>query len=180
RWVLVAATLSAAAAAGAAYSNAFWPMVLLGLLGLCIAFTAATVLDLGWRVRTAITGALCTLGFLVLWPTLSNASGGKLPVPAYVRDNVEFRLVAGLDLRGGLRLVYTVDVDEAIKDKRDSYYESMRRELAKVYGLLEGDERPSEEVLEKLREKVEVVAPRQNVNAVTVSVKPGADPSKID
>nr|PZN28372.1 MAG: protein translocase subunit SecD [Pseudomonadota bacterium] len=180
RWVLVAATLSAAAAAGAAYSNAFWPMVLLGLLGLCIAFTATNLLDLGWRVRTAITAALCTLGFLVLWPTLSNASGGKLPVPAYVRDNVEFRLVAGLDLRGGLRLVYTVDVDEAIKDKRDSYYESMRRELATLFGLHQGDESPSEEAYKKLREKVNLEAPRRPANVIRLEVLPGTDPGKID
>ncbi|HLV64679.1 MAG TPA: protein translocase subunit SecD [Polyangiaceae bacterium] len=180
RWVLVTATLLEAGAAAAAYVNAFWPMVLLALLGLCVAFAAANVLDLGWRVRAGSTFALCTLGFLVLWPTISNATGGKVPVPAYVRDNVEFRLVAGLDLRGGLRLVYTVDVDEAIKDKRDSYYESMRRELATVFGLHQGDESPSEEAYKKLREKVSLEAPRRPANVIRLEVLPGTDPSKID
>jgi preprotein translocase subunit SecD len=88
--------------------------------------------------------------------------------------------VAGLDLRGGLRLVYTVDVDEAIKDKRNNYYEDMRREAAKVYGLHEGDDVPSEEVYTKLRDKVEIVAPRKPANVITVKVKEGADASKLD
>jgi preprotein translocase subunit SecD len=89
-------------------------------------------------------------------------------------------LVAGLDLRGGLRLVYTVDVDEAIKDKRDHYYEDMRLELAKIFGLHTGDELPSEDVFKKLRDKVELEAPRRPVDEIRVHVKEGTDPSKLD
>jgi preprotein translocase subunit SecD len=107
-------------------------------------------------------------------------SGGRVPCPHYIKQHVSPRLVAGLDLRGGLRLVYTVDVDEAIKDKRDRYYEDMRAELAKVLGLSEGDDRPTEETLAKLRKKVEVTAPRQLNDQFTVRVLPGTDPSKID
>ncbi len=33
----------------------------------------------------------------------------------------------GLDLRGGLRLVYTVEVEEAIRDKRDRYADEISR-----------------------------------------------------
>jgi len=174
------AALFAASAAASAYNDAFWPLVCFGILMLWALIAATSLVDLNWRMRFGLVTSVGLLGFVALWPTLDAMSGGRVPCPAWVEERIDFRLVAGLDLRGGLRLVYTVDVDEAIKDKRDRYYEDIRTELAKVYGLLEGDERPSEEVLEKLREKVEVVAPRQNVNAVTVSVKPGADPSKID
>ena len=88
-------------------------------------------------------------------------SGGKLPCPEYVQDHVELQLVAGLDLRGGLRLVYTVDVEEAIKDKRDHYYEDMRLELTrKSSACMKEDERADRRGVQEAREKVELEAPR--------------------
>ena len=180
RLALIGAAVLTGAAAVAAYFNAFWPMTLLGSLGVFSAFAATEVIDLSWRLRAGFIAMLCVLAFVVMWPTLSSATGGKLPLPAYVREHVNFQLVAGLDLRGGLRLVYTVDVDEAIKDKRDSYYEDMRRELAKIFGLHQGDEAPSEEAYEKLREKVMLEAPRRPANVIRLKVQPGADPGKVD
>jgi preprotein translocase subunit SecD len=179
RYTLLTAGAFGAGAAAAAHNDAFWPMVVLGILSLWIAFAAVEVMDLGWRMRAALTVSACLLGFLVLWPTLPNWSS-SIKCPTYIRDHVGFRLVAGLDLRGGLRLVYTVDVDEAIKDKRDHYYEDMRLEATKVYGLHTGDELPSDEVLAKLREKVEIESPRHPVDEIRLTVKEGADPSKID
>jgi preprotein translocase subunit SecD len=117
---------------------------------------------------------------LLLWPTVSNMSAGRLPCPKYVKERVGARLVAGLDLRGGLRLVYTVDVAEAVKDKRDSYYEDMRRELAKLYADHQGDEAPSDAVLVKLRERIDLQAPRNRSHTILLSVKDGQDPAKID
>ena len=70
--------------------------------------------------------------------------------------DLQTHLFHHLAVRGGLRLVYTVDVDEAIKDKRDHYYEDMRLEATKVYGLHTGDELPSDETFAKLRDKVEI------------------------
>jgi preprotein translocase subunit SecD len=175
-----AGALMAGAAAFAAYHDAFWPMTLLAMIALTCAFASVDVLDLGWRLRFSLAASVAGLGFLIMWPTLPGLTGGKIPCPAYIQEHVSFRLVAGLDLRGGLRLVYTVDVDEAIKDKRNNYYEDMRREAAKLYGLAEGDEVPSDEVFAKLRQKVEIDAPRKPVNLITVKVKEGTDPSKLD
>jgi preprotein translocase subunit SecD len=167
-------------AAAAAWSEGFWPMVALGLLGAWTAFVATEIIDGSWRLRAGLTGVILTLAFLVLWPTLSDASGGKFPCPAYIKEQVSSRLVAGLDLRGGLRLVYTVDVDEAIKDKRDHYYEDMRLELSKLLGLHKGDELPSEDVYKKLREKIDLEAPRRPANGIRLRVKEGTDPAKLD
>ncbi len=180
RVLLFAAALLFGSAAGAAWVNGFWPMVAFGLLGAWVAFTATELVDAGWRLRAGLTGVVISLAAMVLWPTLSEATGGKLPCPAYVKEHVASRLVAGLDLRGGLRLVYTVDVDEAIKDKRDHYYEDMRRELSKLLGLHQGDELPSEETYTKLREKVEIEAPRRPANTIRLKVKEGTDPAKLD
>jgi preprotein translocase subunit SecD len=179
RWVLWAAALFGVGAAAAAHNDAFWPMVMLGALSLWIAFAAVDVMDTGWRVRCGFAVSACLCGFLVLWPTLAGWSS-KIPCPAYVREHVSFRLISGLDLRGGLRLVYTVDVDEAIKDKRDHYYEDMRLELAKIFGLHTGDELPSEDVFKKLRDKVDIESPRRPVDEIRLVVKEGTDPTKLD
>jgi len=164
--------------AAAGYFDAFWPLTVMGILSLWSAFTALDYIDLSWRVRAGLVWAIATLGLFVLWPSVSGMTGGRLPCPSFVKDHNHFRLVAGLDLRGGMRLVYTVDVEEAIKDKRDRYYEQMRSELARAYGLHSGDELPSEETLKKLREKVVITAPRRPANEIKLEVKD--DPSKID
>jgi preprotein translocase subunit SecD len=172
------AAVLAAAGAPAAYFDAFWPMVGAGVLAAWAAFTALEFIDMGFRLRAGVVMSLVITGAIVLWPSVHGISGGKVPCPAYVKEHNKFRLVAGLDLRGGLRLVYTVDVDEAIKDKRDRYYEQMRAELAKVYGLHHGDEIPSDDTFAKLREKVVVEAPRKPANEIRFEVKD--DPAKID
>jgi len=175
---------SAAAAAFAAYHNGFWPMVLLGMIALTCTFASIDVFELGWRLRFSLAASVAGIGFLAMWPTLPGLSGGKIPCPAFIQEHVSFRLVAGLDLRGGLRLVYSVDVDEAIKDKRDNYYEEMRREAAKVLGIHKSDdgkdEVPTDDEYAKLREKIEIDAPRRPANIIRVKVKEGTDPTKLD
>jgi preprotein translocase subunit SecD len=180
RVLLVIAALLAAGAAGAAWVTAFWPMVALALLSLSLWFATVEVMDMSWRLRAALNASVVTLAFVALWPTFHSMSGGKFPCPPYVREQVSKKLVAGLDLRGGLRLVYTVDVEEAIKDKRNNYYEDMRIELTRVFGFLKQDERPTEETYKKLREKVHLEAPRNAADTILMTVKPGADPTKID
>ncbi len=172
--------VTAGAAAIAVHYDAFWPLASFGILTLWSFIVALDVIDLGWRMRLGLVVSVGLFGFLALWPSIYNMSRGKVPCPSYIRNHVDFRLVAGLDLRGGLRLVYTVDVDEAIKDKRDRYYEDMRVALAKIYGLHSGDERPTEEVYTKLRKLVDLEAPHHPANTVTLHVKDGADPSKVD
>lgn len=172
--------VAAGAAAFAAFYAAFWPMVILAFIALSAGFAGTEVMDLGWRLRFSAAASVASLAFIALWPTLPGLSGGRIAVPDYVAKHVEFRLVAGLDLRGGLRLVYTVDVDEAIRDKRDHYFEDMRREATKIFGLHQGDEPPPDEAYQKLREKLEIDAPRRPANVIRVKVKEGTDPSKLD
>jgi len=165
----------AAAAALAAHYDAFWTMVSFALLAIWALIAGMGWVDLTWRLRFGLAVTSTVLGFVTLWPSLESMSGGKLPCPQWFKDRQSHRLVAGLDLRGGLRLVYTVDVDEAIKDKRDRYYESMRATLAKAYGFHDGDKPPTEEALKKLREHVTLEAPRRPANEVLITFKDRAD-----
>lgn len=174
------AALAAGFAAVAAQSDAFWPMVGLGLTAFGFAVLAIPSGDVAWRARMGLTSALILLSFLVLWPSLSELTGGKLACPPYIKERVQARLVAGLDLRGGLRLVYTVDVAEAIKDKRNSYFEDMRTDLARLYAGHQGEDAPNEATLEVLRTKVRLEKPRERVNLIRLTLLEGADPEKID
>jgi preprotein translocase subunit SecD len=175
----IAAALSGAAAL-CAHNDAFWGTVLLAVLAFSALIVASELVDLNWRLRAALVFTALSLGFVCLWPTLHNISGGRVPLPGLVQRHVTFEIVPGLDLRGGLRLVYTVEVDEAIRDRRDRRYEEMRLELAKIFALHEGDERPSEETLQKLRELVTLEAPRDASNEIRLRVTDKGDPAKID
>ncbi len=172
--------IAAAGAAWAAYGDNFWPMFALGVLAVWTLFLTLPVIDVGWRARFGFVAAVALFCGISLWPSVSSMSEGRIPCPQWVKERVGARLVAGLDLRGGLRLVYTVDVGEAIKDKRDRYYEDMRTELSKLYAGHEGDTPPSDETVAKMREKVDFVASRTEPDRIDVTVKEGSDPGLID
>lgn len=170
----------AAVAALSAHYDSFWTVVF-GALGMAWALVCTTnMVDLAWRTKAGMTLAIALGSWLCVWPTLESLSMGVVPCPAYIKEKVDFRLVAGLDLRGGLRLVYTVDVEEAIKDKRNRYYDDIRGELAQAYGFRAADKPASREDLEKLADKVTVEKSRANVSMMTVSFKDAADVSKLD
>ncbi len=167
-------------AAACAYYDSFWAMVVFATFAAWAGIVATNLVDHGWRVRAGLVFGIAILAAISMWPTVSSMSGGKLPLPEYVAERVDFKLVAGLDLRGGMRLVYTVDVDEAIRDRRDRRYEDMRLELAKIFDLHDGDDRPSEEVYQKLRDVVELTPSKSDSSAIALDVKEGTDPAKID
>lgn len=180
RFALWVAAISAALAAVAAHYDAFWPMFGCSLGMVWGAIMGMKVIDPGWCGRFGLTVVVTLMAVMAMWPTLDVMSGGLIPCPRWIEQRVAFRLTKGLDLSGGMRLVYGVDVDEAIKDKRDRYHEDMRAELAKIYGMHEGSDRPTEEEYIKLRELVEIKAPRRPANTLQITVLPKADPNKID
>jgi preprotein translocase subunit SecD len=177
-WWLAAAAFASAAVG--AYYDSFWTLVCFAIIGVCAFVAGLRVLDSNWRMRFGVVFSVTALAVVSLWPSLETMSGGRLPCPAYVKEHVGFRLVAGLDLRGGLRLVYNVDVNEALKDRRDRHYEDMQVALAKLFELHSGDERPGEEVYAKLRDKVTLEKPPEEARAIRLTVKNPADGAKID
>ncbi|MFO0661808.1 MAG: protein translocase subunit SecD [Polyangiaceae bacterium] len=164
----------------AAHYDSFWVMALMGLGAIWALICAMDTIDLGWRARTGMVVAVALGAFLCVWPTLESLSNGKVPCPAYIKSKIDFKLVAGLDIAGGLRLVYTVDVEEAIKDKRDRYFDEMRQELALAYALRTADKPATREELSKLADKVKVEKSRTSAALISVKFTDPADASKLD
>ncbi|MGE0320873.1 MAG: protein translocase subunit SecD [Polyangiaceae bacterium] len=172
--------VAAGSAAAAAHYDAFWPMVLLVSVAIWCLFVGFNFVTFSWRARFGLVSGVAVLAVLTLLPSVESMSEGKVHCPQYLKDHIDFKLVAGLDLRGGLRLVYTVDVSEAIKDKRDAYYEDMQAELARAFEFHSGDDRPTEEAYKKLREKVTLISPRDSTNAIEIEFKDPKDEAKFD
>ncbi len=161
-------------------SDTFWGIVVCGIVFLWSAILMLPVMDPSWRMRVGLAAAAFVGAFISLWPTLEAFTDGKLKCPAYVKERVTFAISPGLDLRGGLRLVYTVEVEEAIRDKRDRYADDMRQELATVYAFHSGSGVLKREDTIKLAEKVRVAAPAAEPNVIRVKFNEAADVVKID
>lgn len=193
---------AAAAAAIAAHYNVFWALAVFGLMVPWALLCATNVLDLSWRVKTGFVLFLALGSALCIYPTYYDERWGRAPTGSlsseevgefdaqakrgdrgfreYILANIPFRMVRGLDLKGGLRLVYTVDVDEAIKDKRDRYYDDLRNALVTTLGFHSGDKPPTVEELGKLPEKVRIEKSREHAGSVVLRFNEPADAAKVN
>jgi preprotein translocase subunit SecD len=122
--------LLALASLGIAYlffrADSFWGIVCSVLVAVWALITTLPVMDANWRFKVGFVVCVLMTTGLVLWPSADGMTEGKLKCPQYVRDRITFGIAPGLDLRGGMRLVYTVEVDEAIRDKRDNFANARR------------------------------------------------------
>jgi preprotein translocase subunit SecD len=113
-----------------------------------------------WYTRAILIVVVALSAFLAVWPSLDSMFGVK--APGWVKNFVHARINRGLDLRGGLRLVYSVQVDEAIRDKRDRFADEMRQRLANQMGLHSGDTPLSQDDQNKLAQRVTFERPEHN------------------
>jgi preprotein translocase subunit SecD len=200
-----ALVLIAAAAGSAAlffHFDSFWGLFVAALVLVWAAFGLLPVMDPTWRVKVGFVAAVFLGAFVALWPTVDSALpsadspltdvpssllplaragravAAKLHCPSYIKDRVSFGIAPGLDLSGGLRLVYTVEVEEAIRDKRDHFADDMRQELATLFGLHSGEGRVTRDELARLEAKVHVSQPEASV--IRLKFKDRADKAKLD
>jgi len=178
RNALLVMTIAAGAAALFVHFDNFWGLVTCALTFCWAAFGLVPAMDGAWRLKVGFVVAVFLGATVALWPTLHNMSGGRLPLPEYLRDRIASAIAPGLDLRGGMRLVYTVEVDEAIRDKRDHFADEMRQELTTSFGLHSGEGRVTREELSKLDAKVHVAQPETAL--IRLNFKDPSDKSKID
>jgi preprotein translocase subunit SecD len=145
----------------------FWGLVVTSLIVVWALIGALPVMDGPWRAKVGFTVAVFFGCLIALWPTFEGMSNGRIKCPQYVKDRITFGIVKGLDLQGGLRLVYTVEVDEAIRDKRDKFGDEIRQELAVAYKFHTGEGLLKREEMQKLDEKVKFEKPEAGVLKLT-------------
>jgi preprotein translocase subunit SecD len=178
RNTLILAAVSAIAAYLFYQADNFWGLVIASLIVVWALVGALPMMDGAWRTKVGFVVAVFLGSLIVLWPTFEGMSDGRIKCPTYVKDRIAFGIVKGLDLQGGLRLVYTVEVEEAIRDKRDKFADEMRHELAVAYKIKEGDGLLKREDLQKLEEKVHVSGPETAV--LKIKFKDAADVKYVD
>jgi preprotein translocase subunit SecD len=159
-------------------ADSFWGLVTSALVVVMSLFLMLPVLDGAWRFRAGFVVCTFLTAVLVLLPTLKDLTGGKIPCPTYVSDRMNFAIAPGLDLRGGMRLVYTVEVEEAIRDKRDHLADEMRQSLAVLFDAHTGDGILTHDETLKLDAKVHIGMPESAL--IRLKFTDPADVAKID
>lgn len=108
----------------------------------------------GLYLRFLTVVAVTAISWLALWPSIHS----WLPAPQWVRDNFTHRISPGLDMQGGIRLMYQVDLEEYVRDLRDRKADEILRRAGVLIGVLDDDEveNPSAEKIEQLRARVTV------------------------
>ena len=98
----------------------FWGVISCGLDRGVGALQLLPIMDAGWRIKVGFVAAVF---FGALRRPLADARGHDATASSSARPTSRTTSPSasckGLDLQGGLRLVYTVEVEEAIRDKRD-------------------------------------------------------------
>jgi protein-export membrane protein SecD len=93
-------------------------------------------MDRGWYIRFAVVVVAVTLGWLAFWPSIDS----WVPCPTWVKDTFASRIAPGLDIQGGLRLTYEVDIEAAIRKKRDVIADQMLGLIGVKLGVIEEDQ----------------------------------------
>ncbi|HEX7479746.1 MAG TPA: protein translocase subunit SecD [Polyangiales bacterium] len=109
-------------------------------------------MEKGWYFRLLLILTVTVSAWIALWPSLN----AWIPAPAAVRNFVSGRISPGLDIRGGLRLSYDVEVDAAVRDRRELRSDQLLRELGQRIGVFGKNETPTREQLTKTRERVTI------------------------
>ncbi len=203
RGVLATAAFCAAVGGLCAHYQVFWLMALAILAVPWALVGAGDWIDGAWRSKLGFCVFLALGSVLALYPTYvderfdrpdvdpnlteeqqlavdTKAKAGDLGFGRFLRANVPFRLVRGLDLKGGFRVEYNVDVHEAVKDKRDRTYDRLRTDLAQKLGITPEDALPTTEHLAALGARVEVKKPNDDVTKITVVLSNAEDADKIN
>jgi preprotein translocase subunit SecD len=202
RTALVLMSIAAGSAALFVHFESFWGLFVAGFVFVWASFGLLPVMDGAWRLKAGFVASVFLGAFIVLWPTLESALptantpvpespawlgslaragrsvASRLHCPAYVKNGITFGIAPGLDLSGGLRLVYTVEVEDAIRDKRDHFADEMRQELATTLGFHSGEGRVTREELAKLEERVHVAQPEAAI--IRLKFKDKAEKAKLD
>ena len=137
-------------------------------------------MDRGWYFRFGIVVGAALLGFLALWPSLDR----WLPAPDIVKEYFDNQINPGLDIKGGLRLMYEVEVDEYIRDRRDRIAEQVQRQCGVLIGVVPEDEvdNISKETMAEVQNRCKVERVDKDggaVRAIRITFTDQADANKL-
>src|SRR6185312_2748927 len=88
-------------------------------------------MERSWWWKAALYGVVTVLAVLYLIPTVVPEN----KQPAFIRNHFQKRIQLGLDLQGGLHLVYEVNVDKAVAGKVDRLASDIEDRLHKDKGV---------------------------------------------
>lgn len=89
-----------------------------------------------WYARFGLMVVACIAAGLAIAPNLVDA--GKWP--GWLQSAFPGRISPGLDIQGGLRLTYEVEIDEALRDRRDALADDIRLSLYRSINKIEESE----------------------------------------
>jgi preprotein translocase subunit SecD len=88
-------------------------------------------MERGWWWKAALYGVVTVLAVLYLVPTLVPEE----KQPRFIRDHFQKKIQLGLDLQGGLHLVYAVNINKAVSDKVDRLSSEIEDRLRRDKGV---------------------------------------------
>ena len=88
-------------------------------------------MDRGWWWKAALYGFVTVLAVLYLVPTVVPDE----KQPGFIKSHFQKKIALGLDLQGGLHLVYNVNVSKAVQDKADRLSSDIEDRLRKDKGV---------------------------------------------
>ena len=88
-------------------------------------------MERGWWWKAALYGVITVMAVLYLVPTVVPEE----KQPRIIRDHFQKRIQLGLDLQGGLHLVYAVNINKAVSDKVDRLSAEIEDRLRRDKGV---------------------------------------------
>jgi preprotein translocase subunit SecD len=124
-------------------------------------------MDRGWYARFGLFIVAIVAAWFALWPSIPE--GGALPgAPDWVRSAFRNRIAPGLDIQGGMRLMYEVEIEEAIAARRDLRAQQLLERLCLSMEFCEDGEAATDEQLTETREHVTTERLRNDPRAFRV------------
>jgi preprotein translocase subunit SecD len=119
-------------------------------------------MDRSWVYRVISYTLLTVVSIVFLTPSVAGWLGKDEALPGWMKKHIQKKILLGLDLQGGLHLVYEVQVDKAVSDKADRLSSDL------------------EEKLHKDKKVKDVRAERNGKDEIIMVFKNPADAAKLD
>lgn len=119
-------------------------------------------MDRSWFTRVVTYSLITIVALVFLTPSVAGWLGKDDQLPGWLTKHVKNRIMLGLDLQGGLHLVYEVQVDKAVSDKADRLSSDI------------------EDLLHKNKKVRDVHVNREGIDTIVFEFKNPEDAKKLD